>query len=69
MALRIDGLDGTIDVRARVVWRERVGWFRYELGLEFLKPDAAARAALATLARTAPLNQTFGLYNNRRRSA
>ncbi len=68
LQLRVDGLDGPIDVGARVVWSKRSGWFEFELGLEFVRLDGSAKAALAVLARTAPLNQTFALEEQPRSS-
>lgn len=65
----VTGLDGDIQLTAKIAWRKRTGWFRYELGVEFLKPDAAAKAALGALARTAPMNEVFQRAEWLRKSA
>ena len=65
----IRGLDGDIRVRAKVIWRKRTGWLRYEIGLSFLDPAATVRAALAAVARTAPQNEIFARAEARQKSA
>src|SRR5262252_8082991 len=55
--LHIRGMAGEVRVRATVVWRRRTGLFGHEMGVNFADLSPEARAALATLARTAPINE------------
>lgn len=48
--LTINGLDGPIMVRARVVWFRRKGWGKSEAGIQFEGVDAQTRSLLSRLA-------------------
>ncbi|MBL8763886.1 MAG: PilZ domain-containing protein [Phycisphaerae bacterium] len=49
----IETPEGSINVRARVAWRRRLGLIHNEVGLEFVDLNKKARAALGALAQTA----------------
>jgi hypothetical protein len=67
--VELDGVDGAFIVRVRVAWVRRIGLRRHEMGLEFISPDARTCEALAALARTAPMNESFHHPADFRRSA
>jgi PilZ domain len=51
LALVLDTPRGPIEVDVRVAWWKRVGWFRYEAGMEFEGIRPEVRAAIAELAK------------------
>lgn len=53
LSLAIVGLEGEVHVKARVVRRERDGWFNLFLGVSFVNVSEASHAALVKLARSA----------------
>jgi hypothetical protein len=69
LELELDGIDTKIRVKARIAWVRRTGLRRHEIGLEFIDPAPGTRAALAALARTAPMNGSFHRAPDMRRSA
>ena len=51
LALVLDTPRGPIEVDVRVAWWKRVGWFRFEAGMEFETIRPEVRAAIAELAK------------------
>ena len=59
ISLTIDGLDGPIEVRGKVAWARRAGFFKHEVGVEFDELGTGVSRALAALARTVTLNDSL----------
>ncbi|QYU66288.1 PilZ domain-containing protein [Leptolyngbya sp. 15MV] len=67
--LKIQGVDGPFEVEIRLAWIRRVGWFRYEAGLEFVNLTGVLRQHLANLARASTISESLGWNEPPRRSA
>src|SRR5262245_6752646 len=49
----IEGMDGPFDVSGGVVWKKKVGLFKWEMGIEFVDLTPEANKALVLIARSA----------------
>jgi hypothetical protein len=69
VTLRINGVDGMIELQARVVWARRTGLFQHEAGVEFRDPSPEAMQGLIAVVRTAPMNDILARIEQQSRSA
>jgi len=69
IAAIVEGLDGEFDISGRVIWNKRLGFFRWEMGIEFDEVTLEARKGLALLARSALTNDAIAIKDRVRRSA
>ena len=69
VAAVVDGLEGPFDVLGTLVWKKRVGLFRWQIGVEFTDVLPAAKKGLTMLARASLLNDTIAVKERSRRSA
>jgi hypothetical protein len=69
LAAVIDGLDGPVDVAGKVIWKKKVGFFRWQIGVEFGDLLPASRKGLALLARASLANDTIAVQDHARKSA
>ena len=51
--MTLNGIEGPVPLRAKVVWTRPAGDRAYQAGLELLEPSESTRAALVALARAA----------------
>lgn len=69
LAAIVEGLDGEFDISGRIVWKKKVGFFRWEMGIEFDEVTPEARKGLALLARSALTNDSLATRDRMRKSA
>ena len=69
LAARVEGLDGEFDISGRIAWKKKIGFFKWEMGIEFDELDPAAKKGLALLARSALTNEAFAIQDRPRKSA
>lgn len=65
----VEGLDGEFDIAGHVVWKRKVGFFKWEMGIEFEEVTPEARKGLALLARSALTNDSIAVKERTRKSA
>ncbi len=69
ISINIEGIDGAFDVSGRIVWRKKVGMFRWEVGIELDEPSLEARKGLSLIARSALTNDSMAAHDRTRKSA
>ncbi len=69
IAAIVEGLDGEFDISGRIVWKKKLGWFKWEMGIEFDEVTPEARKGLALLARSALTNDALAVKDRQRKSA
>jgi len=69
IAAIVEGLDGEFDISGRIVWKKKLGWFKWEMGIEFDEVTPEARKGLALLARSALTNDAMAVQDRQRKSA
>lgn len=69
LAAIVEGLDGEFDVSGRIVWKKKIGFFKWEMGIEFDEVTPEARKGLALLARSALTNDSLATRDRMRKSA
>lgn len=65
IAVIVEGIDGSFDVSGRIVWRKKVGFFRWEVGVELDEPSADVRKGLSLIARSALANESLAVQARR----
>lgn len=65
LAAIVEGLDGTFDVSGKIVWKKKIGWFKWEMGIEFDELQPAAKKGLALLARSSLTNENLAAQDRK----
>jgi hypothetical protein len=69
LSVIIDGHEDKFDVTGKLVWKKKVGWFKWIIGVEFEELMPGAKKGLTLLARASINNDTIAVRERGRPAA